>query len=184
LIAAPLSLWQTFTDRQVRVNHAIEHATANVLEEKYGVKQVAGMAFKDGFQLYGRLPRAQILIDAAQEGLQRLRNGETRLALHPRCGTSLMMGQFLNAIVFISVFLFMHHFSLLEIILYFVLSSLLAKPLGMIAQKYLTTSTDVADIELRNLAADRFGRIYFQTGKRAPVRFPALQRLRNLFGQW
>lgn len=168
LILVPVSLWHTFTDKTVRRNHALEHATANVLEEKYGVKRVAGMAFKNGFQLYGRLPSPRILMEASREALDRLRNGESNLAVHPRCGTSLAIGQFLNALVFVTIFLFLHHFSLLEVILYFILTSLLAQPLGLLAQKYLTTSTDVQDVDVHNLSVTRDGQAFFHTGKRAP----------------
>lgn len=166
LIAAPISLWQTFTNRQVRRNHALEHATANVLEEKYGMKMVAGMAFADGFKLFGQLPPPAYLVDAAREGLARLQRGETHLALHPRCGTSLIVGQFLFALAFVAIFVFMHHFSFIEVLAVFLLSSVLSRPLGLLAQKYLTTGTDVKDLEFVDLSMDRYGQFYFRTGYR------------------
>ncbi len=163
LILTPISLWQTFTNKQVRRNHALEHATANVLEEKYGSSRVAGMAFKDGFKLFGDLPHPSLMVEAAREGLQRLRNGESRLAIHPRCGTALAIGQFIFAASFIFIVFFLHSISIIDILLAIGLSFLLSKPLGLLAQKFLTTSTDVKDMKLVDLKADRWGQFYFLT---------------------
>ncbi len=163
LVMVPASLWQTFTNAQVRKNHALEHATANVLEEKYGVKWVAGMAFKNGFKLYGQLPDPVMLIEAAQEGLARLQHGEKHLALHPRCGTALIIGQFLFALLFVIMFFFMEYFSLTGILFVFAMAILLHKPLGMLTQKYLTTSTDVEDMHINNVSVDLWGQFYFET---------------------
>lgn len=168
LFLVPVSLWQTFTDKQVRRNHALEHATANVIEEKYGKKdRVAGMAFKDGFYLYGDLPPVPYLIDAAREGLARLRNGETGLALHPRCGTSLAVAQFILALIFVALFFFIQHVSLLHVLGAFAIYAFTAKPLGLLAQKYITTSTDVDDIAFGNVSVDGAGRFYFHTQRRS-----------------
>ncbi|MBI1389313.1 MAG: hypothetical protein GC154_12790 [bacterium] len=164
LVVAPVSMWQTFTNPRVRVNHALEHATANVLEEKYGIKWVAGMAFNDGFMLFGRLPGPSVLMEAAQEALSRLRKGETRLALHPRCGTSLLIGQFLFAVAYIVFFLFMRHFTLFDLIAGLMIVMLLSKPLGLLAQKYITTSTKVDALYLHGVRLDPRGRFLFQTG--------------------
>lgn len=185
LVAVPLSLWQTFTDNKVRKNHALEHATANVLEERYRIK-VGGMAFKNGFQLYGPLPSPAVLTEAAREALTRLRNGETSLALHPRCGTSLAVGQFLNALVFLIVFLFMHHFTLVEILIYLLFSMLLAQPLGLLTQKYLTTCTEVDDIELLQLSVNGYGQVFFHTGEYQPrvVFWPGFERFFRPFHPW
>jgi len=189
LMVAPASLWQTFTNKQVRRNHALEHATANVLEEKFQNAYVGGMAFKDGFQLYGRLPNTRELISAAQEARQRLLNGEDRLALHPRCGTSLMVGQLLFALVFLMVFVFLHHFSFFEVIALFLLSSIISRPLGLLAQKYITTSTDVGGIDILNLSMRSDGSLYFHTGKREYVSKlrPAIgwqPLISHLFSRW
>lgn len=163
LLIVPVSLWQTFTNKRVRINHAIEHATANVLEEKYGVDKVSGLAFKDGFKLMGYLPDSSTLMRASQEALQRLRNGESNLALHPRCGTSIIIGQFLFALMFVIYFLFSHHFSIIEILIGFLLTMTLSTPLGLLAQKFLTTSTDVDGMYLSSISMDRYGQVYFKT---------------------
>ncbi len=183
LVLAPISLWQTFTDKQVRRNHALEHATANVLEEKFPQAYVGGMAFKDGFQLFGRIPPAMHLMQAAREGLQRLKQGETNLALHPRCGTSIMIGQVMFALVFLFVFFFMHHFNILEIFLFFLFSAIVSRPLGLLAQKYITTSTDVEELEFHDVYMKPNGAFYFQTARRQPVRhFWPWRQWRPTFG--
>jgi len=166
LLMVPLSLWQTFTDKQVRRNHALEHATANVLESGFGATRVAGMAFRDGYKLAGDLPHPAFLIQAAQEALRRLKNGETHLALHPRCGTSMLIGQFFFSLVFVIFFVFAKALTLFDLLAAFLFSAILAKPLGLLAQKYITTSTDVEDLYFKNLSIDWTGQFYFQTGSR------------------
>jgi hypothetical protein len=180
LVLVPVSLWQTFTNQRVRRNHALEHATANVLEERYGIRNVAGMAFRDGFALYGVQLHPAELMAAAREALLRLQSGETRLALHPRCGTSLLVGQFLFALVFLTIFLFISHFSMLEVLLLFVLSVLLAKPLGLLAQRYLTTSTDVDEMEFYEVDMNGWGQCFIRTAPKAAVyRSPLFWRFRS-----
>ncbi len=180
LLVAPISLWQTFTDKEVRRNHALEHATANVLEEKYGVKYVAGIAFKDGYKLFGRMPHPSVLVDAAREGLQRLKKGEKHLAVHPRCGTSLIVGQFIFALLFITVFLFLHAFSLLDLLLAIIISIMISRPLGLLVQKYFTTTTDVENIEFVDLSVDRWGQFYFRTRDLPYYRYKPLWVGRNI----
>ncbi len=163
MVLVPVSLWHTFTNKQVRRNHALEHATANVLEEQYGVRNIAGMAFRDGFALYGLHIHPSELMAAAREALRRLKNGESHLALHPRCGTSLLVGQFLYAILFLVVFFFLNHLSLIELLVLFASMMILSRPLGLLAQKYLTTSTDVEALEFLDVRMDGWGQCYFRT---------------------
>ena len=49
LLTIPGQIWQIATNRRLRANHALEHATINVIEEYYGPQQLAGFAREDGF---------------------------------------------------------------------------------------------------------------------------------------
>jgi hypothetical protein len=73
---------------QVRSNHALEHATLHVLQEK-GVRiPMGGISDAGGFWIYGELTTEE-LAAAAQEALRRLNEGESDLAVHPNCGTNI-----------------------------------------------------------------------------------------------
>ena len=72
----------------VRRNHALEHATMQVLAEKYKGVPMAGLSNPQGFLLIADLP-TEIVTDAALEAERRLKAGESQLAIHPHCGTNL-----------------------------------------------------------------------------------------------
>ena len=72
----------------IRRNHALEHATMQVLAEKYKGVPMAGLSNSQGFLLIADLP-TEIVTDAALEAERRLKAGESQLAIHPHCGTNL-----------------------------------------------------------------------------------------------
>ncbi len=69
----------------VRRNHALEHATINILAGK-GYR-LAGISGPLGFAILGSVP-TEVLLTAAQEALDRLSEGEKELAYHENCGTN------------------------------------------------------------------------------------------------
>ncbi len=74
----------------IRQVHALEHATVWVLGEKFGHSQmdaIAGMSTENGFYLYGDLDFNE-LRQGVYKALERLKQGEWSLAVHPRCGTN------------------------------------------------------------------------------------------------
>ena len=75
----------------VRNNHALEHATLHVLQEKGNKSRLGGISDIGGFWIYGEIA-ADELMEAAQEALQRLADGEDALAIHPNCGTNIAVG--------------------------------------------------------------------------------------------
>jgi hypothetical protein len=60
----------------IRQNHALEHATMHILTRSVPSLRLMGRSDWGGFTLYG-------------EGLARLKEGQSWLAVHPRCGTNL-----------------------------------------------------------------------------------------------
>ena len=76
---------------RIRSNHALEHATLHVLQEKGANVHMGGISDAGGFWLYGDIDTEQ-LADAAREALQRLKDGESDLAVHPNCGTNIAIG--------------------------------------------------------------------------------------------
>lgn len=72
---------------RIRRNHGLEHATIHVLTEKKKRLAVAGHSDQKGFWILGEVGTEELL-EAAQEALARLNNGERDLAVHPNCGTN------------------------------------------------------------------------------------------------
>lgn len=163
VITIPWQIMKIAVDKRVRKNHSLEHATVNVLEQRYGRNlRIGGLAYSNGFSLSGPdLPSPYEVMDAVREGHVRMLRGETDLAIHPRCGTSIAAANFLFSLVFILVLFSYHHLSLLNIIFSFLAANLLAKPFGITLQKYFTTYPDVGDIQILD--------IY---GRPAPFAFP------------
>ncbi len=156
IVTVPWQLIQIASDHRMRQNHACEHATVNVLEERYGpLPRTGGLAFKNGFTILGEVPSPSELLDAAQEGLYRLKRGESFLALHPRCGTSIAVAQFLFACAFLFVLFWIDRLHFLEIILVIVLAGLLSRPLGLLAQRHITTTPDVANVQIADVSFER-----------------------------
>ena len=72
-----------------RRNHAVEHATIHILSRMSPQTSMAGRSNSRGFVIYGDLT-ANAIQQAVQEALERLRAGESHLAIHPNCGTNLV----------------------------------------------------------------------------------------------
>ena len=73
---------------RVRNNHALEHATLHVLQEKGLKSRLGGISDVGGFWIYGDV-ETEAIFTAAQEALKRLADGESELAVHPNCGTNI-----------------------------------------------------------------------------------------------
>jgi hypothetical protein len=79
----------TFVNR-IRCNHTLEHATINLITQRYPLAQVLGFSGPLGFTLYTTLT-AEEVTPAALQALKRLKGGETVLRLHANCGTNMVV---------------------------------------------------------------------------------------------
>lgn len=161
LILGPGQLLKVLFNRRVRRNHALEHATVNVLEEHFGNTNVAGLAYDEGFSLKG-IDDAYLVLAAAKEGLARLKNGERHLAIHPRCGTTIVVTNTLSAVTFIVLLLVTGYLSWLTVLIAILCAHVFGTALSKLAQRYLTTDQDVLGmeiigVELRTMPIYRFG---------------------------
>src|SRR5512141_1408005 len=68
-------------------NHGLEHATLHVLADGDPHLSLAGHSDLGGFWILGNV-ETDTLRSAVQEALERMRNGEHNLAVHPNCGTN------------------------------------------------------------------------------------------------
>ena len=144
----------------VRRNHALEHATMQVLAEKYKGVPMAGISNPQGFLLVADLP-TEIVTEAALEAEKRLKAGESQLAIHPHCGTNLAAPA-LAAGAAAWLVLWATSVSKKPRLPQFILALLtavpvfvLARPLGPLLQKTLTTSAEQGDQRVTRVASTR-----------------------------
>jgi len=149
---------------RVRSNHALEHATLHVLQEK-GIKtQLGGISDVGGFWIYGEAS-TDIILSAAQEALTRLVNGENELAVHPNCGTNIAVGSLAaGGLAWMSMLGTRGKLSrklrrLPLAVLLGLVGYQIARPLGPKLQKHITTNADVKGLEIAEVVQqDLFGR--------------------------
>jgi hypothetical protein len=141
---------------KVRRNHGIEHATVHVLSEGNPSLQLVGRADSGGFSIIGDVDPEE-LAASAQEALRRMKNGQGELAVHPRCGTQLVT---LGALTAIAAFLTLgsrpRASRLPDAILATTAAAIVAQPLGLSLQKYVTTSPNVFDAHFVGVSRKHF----------------------------
>ncbi len=147
LFTAPGQFRTLLRDRQLRRNHALEHATINVIEERLGPSRLAGLAEPGGFTIQGGAP-PDLVASAADEALRRLRAGERHLALHPRCGTSLIAAQLSMAIVFLAALVLLRELSWLPFLAGLLAAIVLGPRLSLWLQRFVTTDARVDDVRI------------------------------------
>jgi len=149
-----------------RHNHSLEHATLQVLAEKYHNLRMSGVSFAHGFYLDVDLP-TEIITRAALEAEKRLKAGESNLAVHPHCGTNLVVPATVAASfawLTWQVTRKRKQPGLVQVVLAAlaaVPTFFLARPLGPIVQEKVMTSADIGNTSIRQVVSMRYGNTYF-----------------------
>jgi hypothetical protein len=142
---------------RVRRNHALEHATMQVLSEHQRDQSLMGRSSVWGFYIYGDVGTEDVL-NAAREGLRRLKAGRRGMAIHPNCGSNYVVA---GTIAGLSAFLALGGLSrnrrerLLDRLARLpiacataTLGIILSRPLGAALQAHVTTKADVGDLRV------------------------------------
>jgi hypothetical protein len=130
----------------VKQNHALEHATIVLLSQKYPEVRLAGISFASGFFVFGDIP-TEAINPTANEALNLLRTTHPELAIHERCGTNLAVAGLLTGLSAMTVARMRRPFnSFNNVILASTAALILARPLGMMTQRYITTQTPNASM--------------------------------------
>jgi len=150
--------------KRVRRNHGLEHATIHMLNRQNYV--LSGRASSGGFVVIGEVPTEK-LESAAYDALNRLRKGQSQLAIHPNCGTNLVTAGMLTTSIAAVGFTNTNRKSAWErfpfVLVLMMLAALYSQPLGMVVQEYITTEGDPGDMEIVGI-------------KRSEMRFPFRQQ--------
>jgi sorbitol-specific phosphotransferase system component IIC len=148
---------------RIRRNHALEHATINLLTHRYPGAQMMGLSNPGGFTLYTSLDPEQVKRTVPQ-ALASLQHGLTDLVYHENCGTNLVMTATLTTAATLVGFqahrrLTVRRFVefLPQAVLLNVVALLIAAPISRWVQTHVTTMRDLADVEIVSMQADRQG---------------------------
>lgn len=133
----------------VRRNHALEHATVQLLLAKLGPDiRLVGRAVNDGFYIYGNIPTG-VLQDCAVEGLARLKRGESFWAVTPLCGTNIVTAGIVASMASLAVAGGGRRGDKVpNAMMAGIVGVVLSQPLGRLLQKHVTTSPDLADTRI------------------------------------
>ena len=145
---------------ETRRNHALEHATLHMLARTHK-GSMAGHANPTGFFLLGNFSTPDVW-ETATEALERLREGESGLAIHAGCGTNMATTALLAGTLSWSV-LRGAKSTLTKILLLpiavamAVVGGLLARPLGPWLQRYVTTEAHMGNMQIIDIIPVRKG---------------------------
>jgi len=145
LVIGPRELYKVLSDGRVRKNHALEHGTINILEQRYGLSGLTGRAREDGFGLSG-LADPRIILETAELARERLVAGETRLAVHRRCGTTMVLVNLASSVIFILLLVVAGWFSFGTVLLSLAAAWFIGTWASPLAQLHLTTDSNVEDL--------------------------------------
>ncbi|MGA9531233.1 MAG: DUF6391 domain-containing protein [Anaerolineales bacterium] len=140
---------------RIRRNHGLEHATIHVLSEDGPRTTLIGRADSRGFFLYGNVP-TDVVDRAAHDALSKLQAGQHQLAVHPNCGTSLLTAALMaSASAFFSILgvrredRWRDRLARLPMAIFLTTMALVAaQPIGLYAQRFLTTQGDPAGLKI------------------------------------
>ena len=137
----------------VKQNHALEHATIVLLSKMFPEARLSGISFAAGFFVFGDVPTEAIL-PTAYEALNLLRTTSPELAVHERCGTNLAVAGMLTGLSAMVVAKMRRPYSTANnVILASTAALVLARPLGLIVQRHVTTQTPNQSMRILNVTA-------------------------------
>jgi hypothetical protein len=145
-------------------NHGLEHATLHMLADGNPHLSLAGHSDLGGFWILGNV-ETETLRSAVQEALERMRNGEHNLAVHPNCGTNFVATGALAGLAAWSGMLgagrdMRDKFERLPVVIGLATLALIAgQPLGLMLQQRVTTSGYPGDLEVVDIQPSQRGRM-------------------------
>ena len=145
---------------ETRRNHALEHATLHMLAHTH-TGSMAGHSNPTGFFLLGDFSTPEVWV-AATEALERLRGGESGLAIHAGCGTNMATTALLSGTLAWSVLRWAKS-TLMKILLlplavvFGVIGVLISRPLGPVLQQRITTEANMGNLQIIDIIPVRKG---------------------------
>ena len=142
---------------RVRRNHALEHATLQIMARKRPTLMAAGYSDTNGFWVIGQVSTEE-LEEAVKEASARLRAGERQLAIHPNCGTNFVAaGVVAGSLAWLGMLGhpggFRRNLERLPLLVTLVtVGIIVAQPLGPILQSRFTVNADIGELKVVEIA--------------------------------
>ena len=149
---------------RIRRNHGLEHATLHVLSTHLPHTMLAGHSDAGGYWIIGDVP-SEILHTAVQEAIERLRKGESGLAIHPNCGTNFVTAGAMAGLAGATAMLgagrrVQDKLSRLPVaIIFATLALIIAQPMGLLMQARITTDGNPGALEVTSITHRQQGNL-------------------------
>jgi hypothetical protein len=149
---------------RIRRNHGLEHATLHTLAAHLPNTMLVGHSDVGGFWIIGDVP-PEMLHAAVQEAITRLRAGESRLAIHPNCGTNYATAGTLAGLAGAAAMLGSGRRlqdKLARLPLAATLATIaliISQPLGLLMQARVTTQSDPGALEVTSITHRKQGQL-------------------------
>ena len=145
---------------ETRRNHALEHATLHMLAHTH-TGTMAGHSNPTGFFLLGNFSTQDVWA-ATTEALERLRGGESGLAIHAGCGTNmattaLLAGTFAWSVLRLAKSTLMKILLMPLAVFFGVVGFLISRPLGPVLQQRITTEANMGNMQIIDIIPVRKG---------------------------
>jgi hypothetical protein len=147
---------------RTRRNHGLEHATLHILAQRHPHTALAGHSDASGFWVLGDVS-IEAIQGAVDEALSRLQAGESRLAIHPNCGTNFATAGVLAGLAAGAAMLGgkstrdrIERLPLAALLA--TLALIIAQPLGALVQERVTTSGNPGELRVKEIVVSRRGR--------------------------
>ena len=142
--------------RRTRQNHALEHATVTLLAQTLPHLNASARSNARGFVIFADLPVGEVRV-ASQEALARLQAGEAELAIHPNCGTNFAVGLSLALVGSLFALTALRPRTRIATVMAGSVAGItVARPVGTLMQRYITTLPDVRDVRIHSVRRRRF----------------------------
>jgi hypothetical protein len=145
---------------RVRRIHGLEHAAIHLLSSRNPYLRLVGRSTPTGFYLYGAVETEKVA-EAAGEALARLQNGQSDLAIHPRCGTNLAVVGILAGMSSLLASTGRSRSALAKlprVLLAATVAAIVSQPLAIQVQKYITTSPNPIDMRIGRITRQERGK--------------------------
>lgn len=140
--------------QNIRRNHALEHATITILRRKGELGALGGISGPRGFWLLGDIDPTT-LQEAVDEAMLRLKAGEKHLAIQQQCGANYAVPGMLAGFAAWLIMLMpgkknlKTQFNRLPMVMLAVtMVTIVAAPLGPVAQQLFLTDADLGDMRV------------------------------------
>jgi hypothetical protein len=148
---------------RIRRNHGLEHATINILSQRFPYQRLAGYSTPSGFFILGDISTDD-LREAVLQALARMKNGEHDLALHEHCGTNYAAAGFIvGLLAWFGMAGTKNNREKVErlplVITLITIGLIASQPLGVLIQQRITTSGEPEGMSIQEILPIKLGSI-------------------------